>query len=82
MNKRIKKKISKRKKIWYYIDLPCPVVTTTYRDYKSMHKLEQKYIIKTRHIYGGVDRCSYGDMLRYIRRRTKSVFVMLPGVCL
>ena len=79
MNRRIKKKVSKRKKMWYNSDLPCPVVTTTYHDYKFMHKLDQDYIVKYRHTHC---ECSYGDALRYLRRRTKSVLVMLPGVVL
>ena len=82
MNHRIKKKVAKRKKMWYNPDFSCPVVTTTYHDYKFMHKLDQAYIIKYRRTYGRVSGCSYEDMLRYVRRRTKSVFVALPGMIL
>ena len=73
MNKRIKKKVSNRKKIWYIPDeYPCPVVTTTYHDYKFMHKKNQAYIVKFRHSCNRVVECSYEYMLRYLRRRTKS----------
>lgn len=73
MNNRIKKKVSKRKKFWYNSDLPCLVVTTTYRDRKLMRKKDHDYTIKHRRTYGGLIGCSYEDMLRCLRRCTRSV---------
>lgn len=77
MNRRIKKKVSKRKKIWYNPNLPCPVVTFGYRDYKFMHKKNQDNIINYRRTYGRAGGYSYDEMLRYLRRRIKSAHIVL-----
>jgi len=77
MNKRIKKKVSKRVKIWYNSNLPCPVVTFGYQDYKLMHKKNQANIINYRHTHGRAGGYSYDEMLRYLRRRIKSARIAL-----